>query len=209
VKRQFFKVWDVWISALVLAGSALGQQAPPSSLQIVVDCYDYTHVPKPVMEGGVSAVHRIFAQAGINVLWRHLRLDLPDKPSVSRGEDSAPRLFIRILPRAMSDRLEQRSEAIGAAYATDDNEGFIASVFFDRLESLRGDLNCSRATILGHVIAHELGHLLLGLNSHSESGIMSANCRINDQIVRMRAGSLYFSADEAARIRRNTLERTR
>ena len=50
----------------------------------------------------------------------------------------------------------------------------LASVYYDYAMHLaRSDsAEFEIPTILGYVIAHEVGHLLLGSNSHSGSGIM-------------------------------------
>ena len=49
-----------------------------------------------------------------------------------------------------------------------------ASIFCDRIATMPGAPTYF-ANPLGDVIAHEVGHLLLGANSHSPSGIMRAN----------------------------------
>ena len=49
-----------------------------------------------------------------------------------------------------------------------------ASIFCDRIATTPGAPKYFPIP-LGDVIAHEVGHLLLGANSHSRSGIMRAN----------------------------------
>ena len=53
-----------------------------------------------------------------------------------------------------------------------------ASMFCERIATMPG---ASRyfPIPLGDVIAHEVGHLLLGTNSHSLSGIMRANANVH------------------------------
>jgi hypothetical protein len=55
------------------------------------------------------------------------------------------------------------------------------------------------ATFLGHVIAHEIGHLLLGANSHSPVGIMRPQWRLADEVW-MAKGALVFDTDQAKRM---------
>jgi hypothetical protein len=50
--------------------------------------------------------------------------------------------------------------------------GAYAGVFHYRVKQL--GTTASEAAVLGHVIAHELGHLLLGTGHHSDGGIMKA-----------------------------------
>jgi hypothetical protein len=54
--------------------------------------------------------------------------------------------------------------------------------------------------LLGYIIAHELGHLLLG-PGHAPSGIMRATWDMND-LEAIRQGRLKFSREECARIRK-------
>jgi hypothetical protein len=49
-------------------------------------------------------------------------------------------------------------------------EGTHIVVFYDRVKNRPGSASC----LLGHVIAHEVAHILQGLTRHSESGIMKA-----------------------------------
>jgi hypothetical protein len=56
------------------------------------------------------------------------------------------------------------------------------------------------AVLLGHVMAHELGHFLLGDNSHSRDGIMIDAFR-EQEFRRAQTGKLLFSARQAAQMR--------
>jgi hypothetical protein len=45
---------------------------------------------------------------------------------------------------------------------------------YDRVEFVAHRYHVKREILLGYVIAHELGHLLLPPHSHSETGVMRA-----------------------------------
>ena len=66
-------------------------------------------------------------------------------------------------------------------------------------------LGVSVGRILGHVAAHEIGHVLLGSNTHDSFGVMSATFGKRD-LVSMAQGRLLFTAEEA-RLLRNRLSR--
>jgi hypothetical protein len=53
-----------------------------------------------------------------------------------------------------------------------------AYIFYDRIAALRVVHPRDLGSILGDVIAHELGHLMLPANSHSASGIMRAGLEL-------------------------------
>jgi len=60
--------------------------------------------------------------------------------------------------------------------------------------------------VLGCVIAHELGHLLLGLNSHSSSGIMQSPWK-PEKVRRVMQGTLLFTAEQAKLMQANARAR--
>jgi hypothetical protein len=60
--------------------------------------------------------------------------------------------------------------------------------------------NDAESKILGHVIAHEMGHLLLPPNSHSQSGVMNADWD-SEQLLRMVKGLLQFTPEQGELIR--------
>jgi hypothetical protein len=65
---------------------------------------------------------------------------------------------------------------------------------------LHATWNVALADILGTVIAHELGHLLLGSNSHSGVGIMRAHWQ-GEELRRLSRGGLWFTNEQAGDMR--------
>src|SRR5262249_44633249 len=84
--------------------------------------------------------------------------------------------------------------------------GQFADVFSDCAENQSAVLALHPALLLGHVIAHEIGHLLLGENAHYPSGLMKIKWNQND-LQRMVQGDLLFTAQQSQRIRNNVLAR--
>jgi hypothetical protein len=84
----------------------------------------------------------------------------------------------------------------------------LASVYYDYAMHLARSDNAEFEIpiILGCVIAHEIGHLLLGLNSHSASGIMQGNWE-RGQIRKAMTGTLLFTPEQAKLIRGETQRR--
>jgi len=71
----------------------------------------------------------------------------------------------------MANRLHRPGSRFGLALHAD------AFVFYHRVEEESRNGISSTSTILGHIMAHELGHLLLGEDSHSADGIMTETLR--------------------------------
>lgn len=91
--------------------------------------------------------------------------------------------------------------------------GYIAGVFPYRVEELaeEGTLrievpNDFRAVILGHLMAHEIGHLLLGSESHSSKGIMRARWQREDLEAAVQ-GKLGFTPEQREKMREKIQDR--
>lgn len=106
----------------------------------------------------------------------------------------------------MSRKYGFSKEVFGFAQpARPHNPGRIASVFHGAIKHmarhgpLRGPTSETEATLLGHIMAHELGHLLLGTASHSERGIMSFPWGATEMIAAQQT-RLGFSSEQRFRI---------
>jgi hypothetical protein len=106
-------------------------------------------------------------------------------PSVDRRLFILPDIQLRILPGSMAERLGLPDGVLGVAPGEESGR-HLAYIFYNRVASLANELRSKRvhgdicgsasaAQILGHTMAHEIGHLLLNLETHSDSGIMRAN----------------------------------
>jgi hypothetical protein len=104
-------------------------------------------------------------------------------------------LAVRVVPRS---RLAT-NEVFGVAFLSARGEGCYSDIFYDRVMELHVDWTVSLADTLGNVMAHELGHLLLGSNSHSGMGIMRAHWQ-NEELRRLSRGGLWFTNEQADRM---------
>jgi hypothetical protein len=101
---------------------------------------------------------------------------------------------MNILPGTMARHLSRPPGEFGRSLASD------AYVFLDRIDDVNEGDRRGRDLLLGYILAHELGHLLLGHGSHSRAGIMKAVV-VPDDIVQLRQGTVTFHPAEAKRIR--------
>lgn len=157
------------ILALVLPlGSA--QTAIPPRLEVTVSVYDYAHVPSKMLAKAKQEAQRIFQKAGVETVWVTCfpRLEKIELNSCSVVD--ATHLTLKILPHALSAQVRQRDDVLGNALLDEKGTGYYAYAFRDRIQAVEQRLDLA---LMGDVFAHELGHLLLGSNAHSVSGIMS------------------------------------
>lgn len=89
--------------------------------------------------------------------------------------------------------------SFGAALFTQEGRAVAyAYVFYGRVEKEVKNSACSAEALLGHVIAHEVAHLLLG-KGHAPLGLMCAKWDL--KVPRKAAcGRLWFGDDEAQRL---------
>jgi hypothetical protein len=74
----------------------------------------------------------------------------------------------------MNAQVRNRLDVPGTAYPDEKGAGYFAYVFYDRIQELAQRRRLGHA-LLADVMAHEIGHLLLGSTSHFASGIMCAH----------------------------------
>jgi hypothetical protein len=177
------------------AGIAADPQA-----SVRVRLYDYARVSRPTLAGAKDSAVDILRRAGVRVEWAEccLRAYEVSKDATCSLPVTALDLQMRILECGMAKRVRTSHHDVGYALLADDF-GSIAAVFFDRAVDLeRGNL-ATPSAILGAMMAHEIGHLLLGENHHSDIGVLRASW--GDQDLKMIArGQIWFTAGEARRM---------
>ena len=150
-------------ATLAATTPALAQNRDVMPLMVLVD--NMAGVPINVQDKARRASSKIFREIDVDIIW----LDKSDvrltNPAVLKST-----IVVHVLPHDTNAHSKIAHEALGVALPGTR----FAWVFYDRIAALPGhgdtDLGCS----LGHVIAHEIGHLLLPTRAHSPSGIMKA-----------------------------------
>jgi hypothetical protein len=179
-----FRSAGVLILTFVLCGCVeVGAQGNP---QLTVVLYNDAGVPTRGIESAKRTAERIYRDAGVAIAWR-------DRSEPATG---ATELYVRIVRRS----LNLPGEDFGIAFVGGDGRGIQADVFYSGIEQLTRDSSVNPAHILGHVMAHELGHLLLGMSSHSRFGIMQAHWT-DQQLRQTSMGILTFDESQAKTIR--------
>jgi hypothetical protein len=178
-----FRSTGILILTVALSGwvEAAAQEHP----QVTVVVYNDAGIPAGVIESAKKTAERIYRDAGVAIMWRDHRA-----PATGATE-----LFVRIVRRS----LNLPGEDFGIAFVGDDGEGVQADIFYSGIEQLTNNTSASAAQVMGHVMAHELGHLLLGMNSHSSFGIMQAHWT-EQQLRLMSKGILKFDKRQSRAI---------
>ncbi len=83
-------------------------------------------------------------------------------------------LSLGVVPASMEGRIQVSDSAVGLAIPTlDGTPASHAYVLHGRVEKTASEIRCPSPKLLGVVMVHEVGHLLLG-RAHSPRGLMSA-----------------------------------
>jgi len=188
----------VGVNSMALRGAPPTGESEPD-LEISVRVYNYARVPAETLMRAEAEASRIFREAGVEMDW----VDCPT--SVAEAADypaceppaGARGVELRILPKAMALRVQSGREQLGLALpSARTGSASAAWVFYHRVEELAASQDADRAQILAHALAHEIGHLLLGPDRHSEKGIMRAAWGRHELQLGAQ-GQLLFSTPEA------------
>jgi len=90
-------------------------------------------------------------------------------------------------------------DAMGRAYVSEEGTGFMADAYYRSVQLVAEANSSDVSALLGCVMSHELGHLLLG-PGHVPNGIMRAAWKLQD-VDAARKRSLKFDQAQGARIR--------
>jgi len=202
------------VAGLFMTGSAgFGGDIPAvrgePGPKITVTIYNYAQVPSGTLDEAEAVAARIFERANIESSWQEHRVTAAGSTTIANTlrTRNEVRITMHIIPRSMAVRLTPSQICLGLSVVPGGNKrGDMAYVFYHRVEELARGRNLSAADSLGHAMAHEIGHLLLGANSHSPSGLMRARWDRSDML-RAATGWLIFTAEEAERLRAEVRER--
>ena len=186
------------IFSLAMPGKVLWGRVPPEAVaHVTISVYNGAGVPGGTLRQAEEEGSRVLRQAGIEVNW--LNCGLPPSPEETGACQEAvfpAHLHLRIVPRSHG----LKEGALGISFLSADGSGCQADLFYEPMERLHNSNDANLASLLGHVAAHEVGHLLLGTNSHGPAGIMQAHW-VGDEIGAAKLGRLYFSGRESQKMR--------
>ncbi len=135
-------------------------------------------VPAQTLVAAQTVMRRIYQDAGFEIVW---------------GDDdgsSSECIIVKVEAQAV---VPSSAAVMGVAL----RRGRVktADIFLLRVSDVARKHKLPLSTLLGHVMAHEIGHLLLPADSHSSKGLMRATWD-GPQIQNARIGKLGFTAIE-------------
>jgi hypothetical protein len=190
-------------AGLVLPEAVLAEQPSPSST-IRVRVNNYSRASDRVLASAEHEANRIFGRAGLAVDWLNCPPghSNPVQPDSCHEAPGPTDIILRVL--SAPARTKFQDSVFGFAVYP-----HLASVFYDRMlkRAISDDAEFEAQFLLGCAIAHEIGHLLLGSNGHSGSGVMRARWE-RKQIRQAMTGALLFTPEQARLIQAEAQTRT-
>ena len=164
----------------------------------------------------IQTASSIIERAGVLIEWYDCT-DNGRRPvcqDARRSGNFIARIMPTLIPSAPLRKLSV--EALGtqgdaepplgfAVVDPDTHAGKMATVFHDQVESVARRTGVARSELLGRALAHEVGHLLLGVRGHSRSGIMRA-VWTDDELTRDRPDDWMFAPVDSQRLQQVFIE---
>jgi hypothetical protein len=198
------RVWAGCLSLLLCVAFAAAVRAE-SPLSLTIRVYNSVALGAAEIAALKAAAGPILSNAGTEVTFRICERPSDDPSRVVDLCDDTLKpheVVVRIID-APRYNLQLDPLAYGLTYVVPEtNRGWLATVFADRISATAARVGGDEGTLVGLVLAHEVGHLLLGQNYHGDAGVMRANWP--DQLLNPRANVDWrFSMSEIATIQQN------
>ena len=177
--------------------------AADPSPTIRVRVVDYTEASPAILAEAEREAARILSKAGLQTVW----VDCSGRRSTTVPQDPCQELEATdISLRVLSEPTHNAPQDTVFGFAV---VPVLATVYYEAVRRAKSDgAAFDIPIILGCVIAHEIGHLLLGSNSHSGLGVMNRRWE-RKQFRQAMTGILLFSPEQAKLIQAEAQTRMR
>jgi hypothetical protein len=153
--------------------------------RVVVRVYDVGSLAPAVRAAAIRTASAIVEQADVPVEWHDCTTD--GRRPECRNTRRIGNLIVRILPAFVPGSAARGSALAAGANAgepglrlglavidPDTRIGEMATLFHEQVLTVADRSGVDYSELLGRALAHEIGHLLLGVTGHSATGLMRA-----------------------------------
>jgi hypothetical protein len=189
----------VGITVVTGARMSAAQEAPaPSPPAVRLLVANRAKLRPEMLKEAEADATTVSRAAGVQTTWENVGADV----SYDHAVDFTVMIVSGKETRVMAAHLRNTVMGFTVSHSTDHGgRGGTAFVLFDRVEDSAAKHHVLVSRVLGEVIAHELGHLLLPFNSHSDRGIMRDPWDLRSGLLE------YFTSAQAETIRQRLTER--
>jgi hypothetical protein len=159
---------------VMLAGASVAVAAETDpAMRVVIRVYDSAVMADTDLTSATATATRILDASGVELSWHDCAVALvrntqhPCAAPLGRNE-----IAVRLV-RLETNRSYHGELPLGYSLVdTATHSGTLATIYTDRVAWLAHAAGVDASLLLGRAVAHEIGHLLLGTNGHSETGLM-------------------------------------
>jgi hypothetical protein len=166
------------VSMLIAAAHAGNNEFQGVTIEVI----DEVGVPEKEWHAAELFAEKIFQTAGVSATWTRCLWN-PNTGNVDCPQPKAPnQISLLLLSEQSARRVLDNSDVFGIALEVPNGSfGSKAYIFHGRIQTKCAEKHdIQEPFLLGAVMAHEIGHLLLGPNSHSRIGIMKPDFEANN-----------------------------
>jgi hypothetical protein len=168
------------------------------TLTVTVHVTSHTKISPKDLAAAEAYASAIYHAAGIETFWT-------DAPWTPADAMSTHLSVLLLSPKMAEDRCRREGlgDGVMGRASSDAVEGGagVAYIFAGRIAQVARSYRARLDRTLGHVLAHEVGHLLIGADSHASTGVMKASWNPED------SHRQTFTRDHVEIIRRRMLLR--
>lgn len=176
--------WLPFVAVLMLVGLrpvlAAGQT-------VVIQVENDARIPATDLAQVERLVESSYLSIGVRMIWEHGEVPLDDPRGL--------RVHVRLLSRTRADRKITTERIRGDVLGQTNRPARIVYIFCNRIVEASVKYSKEYTRILGFVVAHELGHVLLPAGSHSDAAMMNGRTNL------WAKPSYDFTPEEGAAIR--------
>ncbi len=187
---------SVLLASMVSYPKSTDARPESDTVCLTVSVFNDAGASQSVLSQAQKRATLILRRAGITLVW--LDCGTPGNPPPNSG--CSDLTFPQHLSvRLVSTTAHASEDTFGRTFQNASGEGNYALVYFKALASSSVIEVVHTGDLLGFVIAHEIGHLLLGRDSHSATGLMSAVWQATE-LRQASQGILFFNNAQQNRI---------
>lgn len=189
-----FRRWGMRLVVLLWGTMAIAGTGNSKMPKITVLVNNSAGVSRRVLGKAEFDAGQIFHAAGVEIEWEDCASSAV--VDVCQRVAGANEFVLSIVPTGRTST----DSVFGVAFLGEGGIGRYCNVFFDRVEETQSESSTGAAHLLGAVVAHELGHLLLGSHGHSNVGIMTPVWR-EQSLRQIEMGILFFTHEQIVLMR--------
>jgi hypothetical protein len=199
---QLILVFAVAVAEPVHPASEASEQSWPTvTLRIV----DEARVDRRTLDIAHQEAAGILSRAGIRLMWLECSPGGGDWASRTpcQQESGSTEFWMRITTHKPS---RTAGDVLGYSELGGDGPNNSGGVFYPAIQELADSFHLRTGEIMGAAMVHEVGHLILGEDAHSQTGIMFSHWGL-EQFKLIGVGHLNFAPQQAKLLQREASRR--